>query len=175
MIAGTPVSASIFSTSGYSCQPCTCVETTTDWRAKLTGPPNPIPHPSRENPLLRHAENSWETRARQISALAEERGLSLRETVWAVAGPKPSPFVGSAQTVADAMATWFEQRALDGFNYTVNHPEQFRRFTGEVLPLLRERGLVRSEYESETLRGNLGLPVPENRHTAARREPVGAD
>ncbi len=38
------------------------------------------------------------------------------------------------------------------------------------MPILRERGLVRSEYESSTLRGHLGLPVPENRYTHARRE-----
>jgi hypothetical protein len=37
-----------------------------------------------------------------------------------------------------------------------------------VVPILRERGLVRAEYDSGTLRGNLGLPVPENRYTAAR-------
>ena len=42
------------------------------------------------------------------------------------------------------------------------------RFTGEVVPILRERGPVRAEYGSGTLRGNLGLPVPENRYTAAR-------
>ena len=129
--------------------------------------------------VLRYAEGSWETRGRQIVEMAADKGLTLRETVLAVAGPKPSPFVGSAQTVADRIAEWFEGRAFDGINYTVNHPEQFRRFNGEVLPLLRERGLVRSEYESDTLRGNLGLPIPENRHTAARRagqgEPVGAD
>ena len=34
--------------------------------------------------------------------------------------------------------------------------------------ILRERGLVRAEYEASTLRGNLGLPVPENRYTRAR-------
>jgi hypothetical protein len=38
------------------------------------------------------------------------------------------------------------------------------------VPILRERGLLRTEYESATLRGNLGIPVPENRHTRARRE-----
>jgi len=27
---------------------------------------------------------------------------------------------------------------------------------------------VRPEYESTTLRGNLGLPIPANRHTAKR-------
>ncbi len=29
-----------------------------------------------------------------------------------------------------------------------------------------------TEYEATTLRGNLGLPIPENRHTAARRPAV---
>ena len=31
--------------------------------------------------------------------------------------------------------------------------------------LVQERGVVRTDYESTTLRGNLGLPVPENRYT----------
>jgi hypothetical protein len=67
------------------------------------------------------------------------------------------------------MQRWFEERALDGFNIRVGHPDQFRRFIGEVLPILQARGLVRAEYEADTLRGNLGLSVPENRHTRARR------
>jgi hypothetical protein len=57
----------------------------------------------------------------------------------------------------------------------VSVPSDFARFTDEVLPILRERGIVRSEYESTTLRGNLGLPIPENRHTAARSELVLED
>ena len=58
---------------------------------------------------------------------------------------------------------------MDGYNIHIGHPSQFRRFTSEVVPILRERGLVRAEYESGTLRGNLGLPIPENRYTAARQ------
>jgi hypothetical protein len=38
-----------------------------------------------------------------------------------------------------------------------------------VLPILRARGLIRSDYQGDTLRGHLGLPVPENRYTRARR------
>jgi hypothetical protein len=37
-----------------------------------------------------------------------------------------------------------------------------------VLPILRQRGLFRVEYEHDTLRGNLGLPIRANRHTLAR-------
>ena len=79
-----------------------------------------------------------------------------------------SPFVGSARTVADEIQRWFEGRAFDGLNIHTSVPSEFARFTDEVLPILRERGVVRSEYESTTLRGNLGLPVPENVHTVAR-------
>ena len=53
-------------------------------------------------------------------------------------------------------------------------PSEFARFTDEVLPILRERGVVRTEYESTTLRGNLGLPIPENVHTVARRQTAAA-
>ena len=38
-----------------------------------------------------------------------------------------------------------------------------------MVPILRGRGVVRAEYEAGPLRGNLGLPVPENRYTRARR------
>ena len=72
------------------------------------------------------------------------------------------------------MQRWFDARALDGFNIFIDHPSQWRRFTEEVVPILQERGVVRTEYESQTLRGNLGLPVPENRYTKARREVVAA-
>ena len=43
-------------------------------------------------------------------------------------------------------------------------------FIERVVPLLQEKGLFRTEYEASTLRGNLGLPIPENRYTRARRE-----
>jgi hypothetical protein len=60
------------------------------------------------------------------------------------------------------------QRELDGLNLHIGHPAQWGRFLSDVVPILRERGVVRTEYESGTLRGNLGLPIPENRYT--RRE-----
>ena len=57
-------------------------------------------------------------------------------------------------------AEWFEARALDGFNIYIGHPEQFRRFTEQVVPLLQERGLYRTAYEGTTLRESLGLAIP---------------
>ncbi len=106
------------------------------------------------------AERGFRTQAEKIVKLAQDNGYTLRETVQAISAPRPTPFAGAPQTVADEMQRWFEGRALDGFNIHIGHPSQFRRFTGEVVPILRERGLVRAEYESGTLRGHLGLPVP---------------
>jgi hypothetical protein len=42
-------------------------------------------------------------------------------------------------------------------------------FREQIVPRLQERGLFRRAYEHDTLRGHLGLKVPENRYTAARR------
>ncbi len=124
---------------------------------------------------LAYAERGAYTQSAKIVARAKEQGWTLRQTVAAVAGPHPSPFTGSPETVANELQRWFEAGALDGINIHGGHPAQFRRFVEDVLPILRERGVVRTDYESDTLRGNLGLPVPENRHTAARRlEPSSA-
>ena len=115
------------------------------------------------------AERGGRTNASKIIAHAQENKLSLRETVLAFSQFTPSPFTGSPTTVADAIQHWFEQRALDGLNLGFRHDDEFDQFVGEVLPILQKRGLVRTEYEAETLRGNLGLPFAENRHTVARR------
>lgn len=93
--------------------------------------------------------------------------MTLRQAALRFAKPFSS-FVGSPKTVADEIERWFVDGAVDGFNIHVGAPDDFAKFTDQVLPLLRERGLFRSEYSHSTLRGHLGLPVPVNRHTAAR-------
>ena len=37
-----------------------------------------------------------------------------------------------------------------------------------VIPELQRRGLFRTEYESTTFRGNLGVPIPQNRFSKNR-------
>ncbi len=111
---------------------------------------------------------SFRTQAEQIKAVARENGYTLRQTVEHVTRARRSPFAGSPRTVADEIQRWFEAGALDGLNVTVTVPSEFARFTDEVLPILRERGVVRRDYDATTLRGNLGLPVPRNVHTVAR-------
>jgi N-acetyl-S-(2-succino)cysteine monooxygenase len=72
---------------------------------------------------------------------------------------------GNAEAVADVLASWFAGGAADGFQIALT--EEFAR---EVIPVLQRRGLVRVVYAGTTLRRHLGLPVPENRYTAKRKQ-----
>ena len=42
-------------------------------------------------------------------------------------------------------------------------PGGIDEFVDKVVPLLQERGSLRTEYTGSTLRENLGLPIPERR------------
>lgn len=120
------------------------------------------------------AERSFKTQAAQIVDRAVSEALTLRQVVEQLSQPRRSPFVGSAETVANVLEEWFRAGAADGFNIYVSAPSQFRRFLDEVLPILRSRGLARDGYEGTTLREHLGLVRPENVHTARRgTEPLG--
>ncbi|KQS64492.1 nitrilotriacetate monooxygenase [Rhizobium sp. Leaf371] len=77
---------------------------------------------------------------------------------------------GTPVQIADFMEEWFETRAADGFILMFpTLPASLEDFVRLVLPELRRRGLFREDYEGATLRENLGLSKPVNRHTAARQ------
>ncbi|MET0358342.1 MAG: LLM class flavin-dependent oxidoreductase [Pararhizobium sp.] len=77
---------------------------------------------------------------------------------------------GTPVQIADFMEEWFETRAADGFILMFpTLPARLEDFVRLVLPELRRRGLFREDYEGATLRENLGISVPVNRHTAARQ------
>lgn len=117
---------------------------------------------------LRHGERSFYTQAKAITQRARDNGWTLRQAVEAARVRRKGEFVGSPSTVADKLVEWWEARACDGFNIGIDHPANFRRVVDEVVPLLQERGVFREHYDSTLLRGHLGLPVPQNRYTAAR-------
>ena len=99
--------------------------------------------------------------------------LTLRQVVQRLATPR-GVFIGSPETIADRLQYWFENEGADGFVLFEPLPGQLKRFAELVVPILRERGLFRDDYKGQTLRDHLGLPVPLNRHTAARREKAAA-
>ena len=115
-----------------------------------------------------YGRNGWESSTDSIKKTAREKELTLREMALRVTTPHHE-FIGTPEQVADTMQDWFESRACDGFMLSgAVLPQGFDDFVDHVLPILKERGLFRTEYEADTLRGNLGLPKPENRYAADR-------
>lgn len=113
--------------------------------------------------------NSYRGQAERIIRTATEEKLTLRQAAYRLASGE-SHFVGSPETVADEIQRWFEGHAADGFNVRVTRPADFALFRERVVPILQQRGLFRRDYAHETLRGHLGLPVPQNRHAVAYAE-----
>lgn len=108
--------------------------------------------------------NGYRGHAERIKQTAAEQGLTLRQTALRFGQPF-SHFVGSAATVANEIERWFREGAADGFHINAGSPDKFARFTQEVLPILRARGLFREQYEGSTLREHLGLAKPHNRYS----------
>jgi FMN-dependent oxidoreductase (nitrilotriacetate monooxygenase family) len=112
--------------------------------------------------------------AKEWRSLAEERGLSIRELMIEVMS-RPS-FVGTPEQVASQIDSAVQERAADGY-VLVPHltPGGLDRFADQVVPLLQERGVFRTEYEGTTLRDHLGLrPARGGRARGAGTRPVGA-
>lgn len=112
--------------------------------------------------------NGMKGRAERIIRVSGQQKLTLREAAVRF-GRRLASFVGSPATVADEMQRWFENGAADGFLLRVARPVDYAMFHKKVVPILQERGLFRTEYEADTLRGNLGLPVPPNRWSNAAK------
>lgn len=118
--------------------------------------------------------NSNQSAVQKVVRAARAENLTLRQAALRFATPR-SHFTGTAVQVADALQAWFEARAADGFMVFESLPGQLEAFVEGVVPILQERGLLRREYEGATLRDNLGLPFPGNRHTLARAARTAAE
>lgn len=106
-------------------------------------------------------------RFQQLVELARRENLTIRQLVLRFNVSKGHiQVVGSAKTIADTIEEWFIARGADGFNIVPPLlPNGFEDFVELVVPELQRRGLFRTKYESETLRGNMGLPRPANPNT----------
>jgi FMN-dependent oxidoreductase (nitrilotriacetate monooxygenase family) len=90
---------------------------------------------------------------------AQEKYMELLQLIPYNSIPRPL-FFGSAEKVADRVQQWYERGAMDMLILRQDHPHGLRDFIDLVVPILQERGIFRTEYESDTLRGNLELPKP---------------
>lgn len=135
------------------------------WNRDLSGydPDGPLPDVEPETTpsaivqgRVQHVKDPVAEVAR-LRTLAAEKDLSLREVAIEISARQS--FVGSPQTIADALIEAVETQVSDGF-ILVPHitPGGFDDFVDHVVPILTERGALRSEYaEGATLRDNLGL------------------
>ncbi|TBU74786.1 LLM class flavin-dependent oxidoreductase [Pseudomonas daroniae] len=111
--------------------------------------------------------NSHKGSSDRIKQQAREENLTLREVALRFSRPRRD-FVGTPEEVANALQDWFEDGAADGFIVNSLLPDGLQYFTEYVAPLLQARGLLRREYQGQTLRDNFGLAVPANRNTLRR-------
>ncbi|QFY62832.1 LLM class flavin-dependent oxidoreductase (plasmid) [Rhizobium grahamii] len=94
-----------------------------------------------------------------LAAITKEapKPVTLREIIdQMVLGSRMKPIVGSAEQVADRLATWVSDGCLDGFNLARTvAPESLRDFVDLVVPVLQERGLFKADYTEGPLRQKL--------------------
>jgi alkanesulfonate monooxygenase SsuD/methylene tetrahydromethanopterin reductase-like flavin-dependent oxidoreductase (luciferase family) len=97
-----------------------------------------------------------QTRRRRLDDLA---GLEYRSGA--------DIFVGTPAQLADVLQEWHEA-GLSGFRLRpAALPHDLAQITEGLVRELRRRGLFRTGYEADTLRGSLGLARPANRYQVA--------
>jgi FMN-dependent oxidoreductase (nitrilotriacetate monooxygenase family) len=123
-------------------------------------------------PFPRHVldvdvERSHASRFQLVADLVQREKPTLRQVLHRLAGARGHRVVvGTPDRVADQIQLWHEAGAADGFNIMPPWlPEGFERFADEVLPILRRRGLFRTDYAGSTLRDHYGLPRPTSQYT----------
>ncbi|MGW7247201.1 LLM class flavin-dependent oxidoreductase [Streptomyces decoyicus] len=132
----------------------------------LTGLPldGPLPALPEERDI-----NGNKSRFTLVAELARRDGLTLRELIARLGGGRGHRvFAGTPEQIADQLEEWFTQGAADGFNVMPPYlPGGLEDFVDQVVPILQERGLFRTEYSGRTLREHYGLPRPAGRLASA--------
>jgi len=98
-------------------------------------------------------------------AQARRHGYTVRELIRSLAGGGGHRvIVGTPEQIAGDIEYWFKAGAADGFNLMPDVlPGGLQDFVDGVVPILRQRGIFRTDYEGSTLREHLGLARPDNR------------
>ncbi|MFT9016879.1 MAG: NtaA/DmoA family FMN-dependent monooxygenase [Acetobacter sp.] len=92
-----------------------------------------------------------------IEEVSELQKTAKAEFLAAAQTMLPAQIVGSPRTVADRLEEIFTAGCCDGFVIDpVTAPSSHETFARAVVPELQRRGLFRTRYAAETLRGNIG-------------------
>jgi alkanesulfonate monooxygenase SsuD/methylene tetrahydromethanopterin reductase-like flavin-dependent oxidoreductase (luciferase family) len=106
--------------------------------------------------FLDHTPQAAQSRRRRLDGLA---GAEYRSDA--------DIFVGTPAQLADVLQEW-HAAGLSGFRLRpAALPHDLVQITEGLVPELRRRGLFRTAYEADTLRGSLGLAHPTNRYATA--------
>jgi FMN-dependent oxidoreductase (nitrilotriacetate monooxygenase family) len=106
------------------------------------------------------------SRSNLVLDLINRENLTIRQVMHRLAAARGHWIVaGTPEKIADAIQHWFENGAADGFNVMPPWlPGGFEAFADHVLPILKARGLFRTEYEGATLRQHYGLERPDSQY-----------
>jgi alkanesulfonate monooxygenase SsuD/methylene tetrahydromethanopterin reductase-like flavin-dependent oxidoreductase (luciferase family) len=97
----------------------------------------------------------------KVVASARERGVTTRQVLLEYITGGHRIVIGTPEQVARDLIDWTDTGACDGFNFNVDrYTDGLEHLVDWLVPELQGRGRFRTEYESTTFRGNLGLPVP---------------
>ncbi|SDV47199.1 LLM class flavin-dependent oxidoreductase [Chitinasiproducens palmae] len=103
---------------------------------------------------------------RSTVLLAQGENLTVRDLLDRNPGAHRM-IVGTPQTIADDIESWFLQHAADGFNLNADtFPSGLADFVDHVVPILQRKGIFRRDYDGTTLREHYGLPRPPSRYEA---------
>jgi FMN-dependent oxidoreductase (nitrilotriacetate monooxygenase family) len=120
----------------------------------------PLPEVPVEDDIEGH-----KSRSTLVANLARSERLTVRQLLGKLGGGRGHrTFTGTPQQLADDLELWFTAGGADGFNVMAPAiPGDLETFIEHVVPILRKRGLFRTEYVGETLRDHYGLARPANR------------
>jgi FMN-dependent oxidoreductase (nitrilotriacetate monooxygenase family) len=94
----------------------------------------------------------------KMVADARQRGITTRQVLLDYITGGHRIVVGTPEQVADDLIDWIDTDACDGFNFNIDrYPDGLDHLVDWLVPEMQARGRFRTEYESTTFRGNLGL------------------
>ncbi|WP_268766320.1 LLM class flavin-dependent oxidoreductase [Mycobacterium sp. Root265] len=129
----------------------------------------PLDEPLPTELLPEDAIEGAKSRYTLVVELARREHLTVRELIGRLGGGRGHrTFTGTPEQVADTIEEWFRGGVADGFNIMPPLlPSGLAAFVDHVVPILRSRGLFRTEYTASTLRGHYGLQRPANSNLLA--------
>lgn len=117
-------------------------------------------------------DRAFRSRSQLVLDIVAREHPTIRQLCHRLAGARGHRVVaGTPLDIADTIQEWAEKGAADGFNVMPPWlPGGIDVFIDEVVPILRERGLFRTEYTGTTLRDHFGLDRPASQYAPNPQE-----